>query len=55
MLFPQTEKKIESSSVIKRESEPKYEVIKLQIKMSGQYALLPTPFRRSFINPKHSN
>lgn len=38
-----------------------YEVIKLQIKMSGQYALLPTPFQGSFINPKpltahkHSN
>lgn len=61
MPFPQTEKKIEGNSVIKRESEPMYEVIKLQIKMSGQYALLPTPFQGSFINPKpltahkHSN
>lgn len=38
-----------------------YEVIKLQIKIRGQYALLHTPFRGSFINPKpvtihkHSN
>lgn len=61
MPFPQTEKKIEGNSVIKRESESMYEVIKLQIKTSGQYALLPTPFQGSFINPKpltahkHSN
>lgn len=38
-----------------------YEVIKLQIKIRGQYALLHTPFQGSFINPKpltthkHSN
>lgn len=29
-----------------------YEVIKLQIKSRGQYALLHTPFQGTFINPK---
>lgn len=61
MPFLQTQKKTEGSPVVKGEPEPRYEVIKLQIKIRGQYALLHTPFQGNFINPKpvtiheHSN